>query len=329
MTQTRTLGRSGIEVSALGFGCWAIGGPFWAGEQPLGWGAVDDDESIQAIHRALDLGVTFFDTASNYGAGHSERVLGKALQGRRDDVVIASKFGYTFIEESRQATGEDGSVAYMLSCLDGVLSRLGTDYLDLYQLHLGGLPIDDALLLIEPLEELVAAGKIRAYGWSTDDPQRAAAFARAGRHCTSVQFDESVLNENAEMVTLCETDDLGGINKGPLAMGLLSGKYQTGLAVGQHDIRGKAPEWLRYFDNGVAVPEWAAKVDAVRDILTSSGRTMSQGALAWLWARSPKLIPIPGIRTVSQAAENAGALSYGPLTEQEFAQVQSILHPTS
>jgi aryl-alcohol dehydrogenase-like predicted oxidoreductase len=88
----RTLGRSGIKVSALGMGCWAIGGPFWDGETPVGWGKVDDEESIRAVHRALELGVNFFDTADVYGAGHSERVLARALEGRRQEVVVATKF---------------------------------------------------------------------------------------------------------------------------------------------------------------------------------------------------------------------------------------------
>src|SRR5260221_871311 len=101
---TRTLGRSGIQVSAIGMGCWAIGGPFWRGETPFGWGEVDDNDSTQAIHRALDLGISFFDTADVYGAGHSERVLGKALAGRRGCVVVATKFSSTFVENNRPIT---------------------------------------------------------------------------------------------------------------------------------------------------------------------------------------------------------------------------------
>ena len=103
----RTLGRSGIEVSALGMGCWAIGGPFWAGTTPNGWGEVDDEESIRAIHKALDMGVTLFDTANVYGAGHSERVLARAFAGRRSQVVIATKFNAVFDETTRQVTGSD------------------------------------------------------------------------------------------------------------------------------------------------------------------------------------------------------------------------------
>jgi aryl-alcohol dehydrogenase-like predicted oxidoreductase len=138
-----------------------------------------------------------------------------------------------------------------------------------------------------------------------------------------------VLRDNAAMVALCETANLGGINRGPLAMGLLSGKYQAGASVGADDIRGMAPAWLTYFDNGVAAPDWARRVDAIRDVLTSGGRTMSQGALAWLWARSPQMVPIPGIRTVAQAAENAGALAFGPLSDAEFGQIEAILRPST
>src|SRR5215216_4188387 len=114
METNRTLGRSGIEVSALGFGCWAIGGEWQdLGGQPLGWGHVDDDESVRAIHRALDLGVTFFDTADVYGTGHSERVLGRALGGRRDQAVIATKFGFTYDEAKRELIGSDPSPSYV------------------------------------------------------------------------------------------------------------------------------------------------------------------------------------------------------------------------
>ena len=105
----RDLGRSGIEVSAVGMGCWAIGGPFWDGETPLGWGEVDDQESIRAVHAALDRGVDFFDTANVYGAGHSERVLGQAVAGRRPQVVIATKFSSVFDETTRQVTGSDAT----------------------------------------------------------------------------------------------------------------------------------------------------------------------------------------------------------------------------
>jgi aryl-alcohol dehydrogenase-like predicted oxidoreductase len=136
-TTTRKLGRTGPEVSAIGLGCWAIGGPFIFEGKPDGWGTVDDAESIRAINRAVDLGVTLFDTADAYGTGHSERVLGRALRGRRDDVVIATKFGYTYDESRRTITGTDVSAGYIRRACAASLVRLGTDYIDLYQLHVG------------------------------------------------------------------------------------------------------------------------------------------------------------------------------------------------
>jgi aryl-alcohol dehydrogenase-like predicted oxidoreductase len=120
----RKLGHSNIEISAMSMGCWAIGGPFWADETPLGWGEVDDDESIRAIHTCLDLGVNLFDTASVYGAGHSECVLGKALKGRRDQAVIVTKFGPVFDEATRQVTGGDASLEGIGVCVvcDGIFT---------------------------------------------------------------------------------------------------------------------------------------------------------------------------------------------------------------
>ncbi|MFG3686450.1 aldo/keto reductase [Micromonospora sp. NPDC047740] len=323
MTMTRTLGRSGITVSAVGMGCWAIGGPLWGdGGQPFGWGEVDDDESVRTIHRALDLGVTLFDTASNYGAGHSERILGRALAGRRDDAVIATKFGNRSDEASRRWTGTDASPAYAVASLDESLRRLGTDHVDLYQLHINDLPASAALDLIDALEGLVTQGKIRAYGWSTDNPSSARAFAEAGPHCTAIQHDESVLHDNLDMLAVCDSLDLASLDRGPLAMGLLTGSTR---AVGRDDVRGVAPEWLVWFTDGRPTPEWSARVTQIRDALTADGRTLAQGALGWLLARSPRTVPIPGCRTVAQAEENFATLALGPLPAEAFAEVERLL----
>jgi aryl-alcohol dehydrogenase-like predicted oxidoreductase len=325
----RTLGQdSGIEVSGLGLGCWAIGGPFAGadGGLELGWGTVDDAESVRAVHRGIEAGVTFFDTASNYGAGHSEVVLGGALRGSRDQVVIASKWGFTFNESTREATGADGSAAYIRECLEGSLRRLGTDYVDIYQLHIGDLPINQALDMIPTLEELVTEGKLRGYGWSTNDSERAGAFAEAGRRAVSAQFDMSVLRDAPAMVEVCETEGLGAVIRGPLAMGLLSGKYHDGRSVGDRDVRSQGHEWMEYFGrDGRGAPEWLAAVDEVREILASNGRTLIQGALAWLWARSEAIVPIPGFRNESQVAEIVGALEHGPLSAEDFAAVEKRL----
>ena len=325
MTFTRTLGRSGIEISALGLGCWAIGGPFFEKGTPLGWGEVYDDESIRAIHRALDLGVNFFDTANVYGAGHSERVLAKAFAGRRQDVVIATKFNAIFDEETREVTGASCAPADIRSACEDSLRRLDTDYIDLYQFHDNGYPADKAEPIRETLEELVKEGKIRAYGWSTDFPDRAEVFAQ-GENCTAIQLELNVLDDNPAVIDICEKYKLAAINRGPLAMGLLSGKYTASTQPSLDDVRGeKAPEWMKYFKDGKSSPEYLKKVEAVREILTSNGRTLPQGALAWLWARSEQTVPVPGFRTVKQVEENFGALEFGPLEKDQMQEIETIL----
>lgn len=321
MIESRPLGRSGIEVSALGFGCWAIGGVWGTVEgKPLGWGEVDDEESVRAIRRGLELGVTFFDTANVYGAGHSERVLSRALGARRDDVVIATKWGGTFDEEAKTLTGSDDSVRHLRSSVHGSLKRLGTDRIDLYQLHISP-PEEQALVLREACEDLVKEGLIRAYAWSTDEPDEAALFAE-GPSCAAVQHELSVLHQAPEMLALVERTGIASINRSPLAMGLLSGRFTER---GGDDIRAQAPEWLRFFADGKPVPEWNERVEAVRDTLTADGRTLIQGALGWIWARSERTIPIPGFRTVEQAEENAGALHKGPLSADQMAEVERLL----
>ncbi len=319
---TRRLGDR--QVSALGFGCWAIGGPFSDAEgKPLGWGEVDDDESIAAVHKALDLGVTFFDTADVYGAGRSERVLGRALGKHRDEVVVASKWGNVFDEDTKVLTGTDNSVEHMRKAIRATLSRLGTDYLDLYQLHTAP-SVADAEALADAAEEMVKDGLIRGFAWSTDDPERAAAWAGRPGY-VAVQHECSVLHDAPEMLDLCERHDLASVNRTPLAMGLLGRRDSSRPATGA-DIRSAAPEWLRFFTDGVPTAEWAATVDSLRDILTSDGRTLAQGALAWVWARSERTIPIPGFRNVAQAADNAGALAHGPLRPEQMTEIARLLH---
>ena len=324
METNRTLGRGGIEVSALGFGCWAIGGEWQNTEgQPLGWGKVDDEESVRAVRRALDLGITFFDTADTYGAGHSERVLGRALGKRREDVVLATKWGNVFDEETRTLTGSDDTPAYARRALTASLARLGTDHVDLYQLHLSDLDPARAAELRDACEEFVAEGLIRAYAWSTDDPARAAVFAE-GEHCAAVQHALNVMQDAPDMLALCERSDLASVNRSPLAMGLLAGKRQGSQDAG--DIRSRPPAWLQGFGDGTSAdPEWLRRVDALKEILTSEGRTLAQGALAWIWARSPRTVPIPGFRSVSQAEQNAGAIEKGPLTADQLTEIDRVL----
>jgi aryl-alcohol dehydrogenase-like predicted oxidoreductase len=311
-------------VSAIGLGCWAIGGPFWADGKPIGWGEVDDAESVRAIHRALELGATFFDTADVYGAGHSERVLGRALAGRRDDVVIATKFGNTFDESTREITGSDASPDGIRRACEASLRRLGTDRIDLYLFHLSEYDPVKATEVRDVLEELVSAGHIRAYAWSTDDPERARVFAQ-GTHCAAVEHELNVLQDAPALLALCEEEGLASINRSPLAMGLLTGKFDGGSRLPGSDIRGDPPQWLKYFRDGQPAPEWLDRLAAVRGILTAGGRSLAAGALAWILARSDHTIPIPGFRTVAQVEDNLGVLGGGPLTSEELREIAEAL----
>ena len=320
----RRLGEeSGISVSAVGAGCWAIGGPWQFDGRPAGWGRVDDDESTHAIHKALDLGITLFDTADVYGCGHSERVLGRALAGHRDEVVISTKFGLRFDEATRTGAGADVSPEYVRRACEASLRRLGTDRIDLYQLHGGADDRAAAARVVEVLEALVAEGKVRFYGTANEALEVVEAFAE-GPHCVAVQQQLNVFGGNDEAIAVCEERGLAALARSPLAMGLLTGKYRPGGPMPPaDDVRRDTPHW-DYFDDD-AFPAWSARVDAIRAALTSDGGTLAQGALAWIWARSPVAIPIPGFRTAAQIEENAGALAAGPLDPDAMAAVDAAL----
>lgn len=319
----RILGKSGIEVSAMGLGCWAIGGP-WdfsnGGETyAAGWGKVDDAESIWAIHAGLDLGVNFLDTAANYGAGHSERILAKALEGKRDQVVIATKFGFLVDEKSKVVRTDDAVLVENIrrDC-ESSLRRLNTDYIDIYQLHQGGLDPEKAPAVMDVLEDLVDEGKIRWYGWSTDSSERAAIFAE-GEHCTSIQFDLNVYRDNPETRRICAEKHLGGINKSPLNRGILTGKFDSDSQFPEDDIRHGVN-----FSEGVAA-ERLQQLNLVRDVLTAKGHTLAQASLAYIWALDPNMVPIPGFRSVQQVTENAGAMEKGPLSQDQVDRIHEIL----
>ncbi|MCC6170102.1 MAG: aldo/keto reductase [Caldilineaceae bacterium] len=314
----RQLGRSGQIVSGLGLGCWAIGGPFWRGDRPVGWGQVDDRDSLAALQRALELGINFFDTSDVYGCGHSERILGQALAGRRDEVVIATKFGNLFDEQTRRITGASGEPDHIRRACEASLRRLRTGWIDLYQFHIGNYDLSRVDEVLETLEDLVAEGKIRWYGWSTDDPARAAAFSR-GEHCAAVQQRFNLFEGNAETLAVCEQAGLASVVRGPLAQGLLTGKFSHTSTLPADDVR---HGW------DLQGGEQARRLDvlgALREILTAGKRSLAQGALGWLWARSAAIVPIPGFKTAAQVEENAGALRFGPLSDDQMAEIQGLM----
>ena len=320
----RKLGHSAIDVSAMGMGCWAIGGPWTIRGNQAGWGEVDDDESIRAIHCALDLGINFFDTAANYGCGHSERVLGRAVAGRRDRVVIATKFGYKVDEETKRVELYDGDlnsdqvVTNLRQDCEASLRRLNTDYVDLYLFHINRYTPSKAATVRDALEDLVSEGKVRFFGWSTDNPKGVRVFA-ASEHCVAIEHRLNVIVDAPEMLAVCDEFGLASINRGPLARGALTGKYTADAKFASNDLRDRdhfRREWL--------VPS-LKKLEVIGQILASDGRTLSQGALAWIWGHNERTIPIPGIRSVAQARENAKAMQFGPLRDEQMAEIEQLL----
>jgi len=322
--EQRMLGGSGIAVSPLGLGCWAIGGPFTMDDRQDGWGQVDDAESIRALRCAVELGVTLFDTADAYGTGHSEEVLGKALKDVRHDVVIATKGGFTYDRGKRALTGQDWSPAYIRRALEASLSRLKTDYVDLYQLHTGSIPVEAVAPVFDEMERLKREGKLRVYGWSTYTRENVERFAAETRGSV-IQTKANLFSYDAEAVAACDRLGFACLNNSPLAMGFLSGKFSQATRFDANDVRASAFDWTEYFENGKPKPEFLARMARVRDVLTSGGRTAAQGALAWLWAKSGANIPIPGFKTVAQAEENARAMAFGPLNEEQLRQIDEAL----
>lgn len=323
----RQLGHSGIEVSAIGLGCLAIGGP-WARTHRAGavfhHGKVDDKETLRAIHRALDLGINFFDTAANYGAGRSERILGQAVANRRNQAVIATKFGYMVDEENNTTDFYEGGQnsdqisGNIYKDCEASLRRLGTDYIDLYLFHVGSYSPAKAAKVRDTLEALVAEGKIRFYGWSTDNPEGARVFAK-GKHCVAIEHQFNLVEDAPKMLTVCDEFDLASINHSPLAAGLLTGKYDLDTKFPKNDRR-STDYYQEYW-----VKPILGNLDSIRDILSSSGRSLAQGALGWIWARGDRTIPIPGFKTVEQVEENAAAIDFGPLSAEQMQQIDELL----
>jgi aryl-alcohol dehydrogenase-like predicted oxidoreductase len=291
---------------------------------PDGWGDVDDAESIKAIHRAFELGVNFLDTADCYGVGHSEAVIGKAIAGRRSNFIIATKFGNFGNEATKTLHGTNVTPDYIERACDASLKRLNTDYIDLYQLHEWNLLVSDVEPVCATLDKLVAKGKIRTYGWSTDLVDGARLFA-ARANCSVIQHCLNVFADAPQLVRLCENHHLASINRSPLAMGFLSGKFNAQSLLPKDDVRGAGHSWVPYFKDGKPAPEFIKVLDSVKEILTSNGRTPVQGALAWIWGKSGSTIPIPGFKTVKQVEENAKAMDFGPLSRDQMNEIDRIL----
>ncbi|MBN1149999.1 aldo/keto reductase [candidate division WOR-3 bacterium] len=314
----RKLGNSDIEVSAIGAGCWAIGGPFWH-DGWVGYGDVDDEESIKSLRKALELGVNFFDTSDAYGCGRSEKIIGEVLSKKRNEVVIATKFGYVSAENEAKIIGENASPAYIKKACESSLKRLKTDYIDLYQFHIHDYDMEKAGEVRDFLEELVSIGMVRKYGWSTADPERAKIFSE-GKNCVSFQFGLNALREDPLMVDFCEKNSMTAINRGPLAMGVLTGKFDENTEFPENDMRRRFG--LNFKEGHLA--ERVKLIEKIRGIMTKEGKSLVQGMLSWILARSPTTLPIPGFKNEKQIIENSLTLSFGAMKKEDYEEVNRI-----
>ncbi len=299
----RKLGRSAIKVSPLGLGTARMAGLGWHDELAPQDPAQAQQEGVRQIQAAVDLGVTFFDTADNYGQGFSERILGEALRSRHEGIVVATKFGEDPMPDQEDPWALDAGTVGQ-KC-EASLRRLQVECLDLYLLHRRDYPLERALEMLCVLEDLVKAGKIRFYGWSTDDVERARLFA-GGEHCIAIEHRLNMFNDNPAMLELCREQDLASLIRGPLLMGVLTGRWSAETKLEAGDPRAG---WFEH-------AEFLQVLDCAQQIqpyLTSAGRSTVQGALGWIWARSPVTIPLPGFRNLAQLQELVDAQQFGPL----------------
>ena len=235
-------------------------------------GADQQKAAVQQIQAAVDLGVTLFDTADNYGQGLSERILGEALRGRRDGIVIVTKFGEDPIPEQDDPWALDKDT--VIRKCEASLRRLGDECIDLYLLHRRDYPLEHAQELMMVLEYLAQTGKIHYYGWSTDDVERARLFA-GGEHCIAIEHHLNIFNDNAAMLDLCQEHDLASLNRIPLLLGVLAGRWSVETKLAPDDRRAK---WFQ--DEG-----FLKLLDCTQQLepyLTRDGRSYVQGALGWI-----------------------------------------------
>jgi aryl-alcohol dehydrogenase-like predicted oxidoreductase len=291
--QFRELGRGGPTVSALGLGCMAMS-EFY--------GPRDDEQSINTIRRALDLGINFLDTADVYGRGKNEELVGRAIRGRRSKVVLATKFGIVRSDDP-QARGVNGHPKYVKSCCDASLKRLAVDTIDLYYQH----RVDPAVSIedtIGAMAELVQAGKVRFLGMSEAAPEtlrRAAAV----HPITALQSEYSLWTRDPEQEVLgtCRELAVGFVAYSPLGRGFLAGQVRRVDDLAQDDWRRFNPRFER--EN---LGRNLALVEQIEQFAEKKGCTPAQLALAWLLARGDDIVPIPGTRRVGRLEENVRAM---------------------
>ncbi|NEA37155.1 aldo/keto reductase [Streptomyces sp. SID13031] len=303
------LGTNGPDVSRLGLGCMGMS---------FGYGPGDDTESIATIQHALDLGITFLDTADLYAAGANEELVGKAIAGRRDEVVLASKFGIVMDPATYKLIRLDSSPAYVRSAIDASLSRLGVDHLDLYYQHRAdpAVPIEES---VGAMAELVQAGKVKHLGLSeasADTIRR----AHAVHPIAAVQSEYSLFSRDieAEVLPVCRELGIGVVPYSPLGRGMLTGKI-----AGQEDLAdGDFRKTLPRFDADNLEANLTL-VEQIRAVAARNDATPGQIALAWLLAQGNDIAPIPGTKRRTYLEENAGALAV-TLSPEDVASLSKL-----
>jgi aryl-alcohol dehydrogenase-like predicted oxidoreductase len=306
--EQRTLGGQGLEVSALGLGCMGMSQSYGPG---------DDQESVATIHRAIDLGMTFLDTADVYGLGANERLVGRAIAGRRDELVLATKFG-----NQRRPDGSliriNGEPAYVRQACDASLRRLGVDHIDLYYQHRvdRSVPVEDTW---GAMAELVAAGKVRHLGISEAAPETVRR-AHAVHPISAGQYEWSLFTRDLEGELLATLRELGigVVAYSPLGRGFLSGRITSPDDFGEGDFRRGHPRF-----SGENFARNLELVERVRELAAAKGASPSQLAIAWVLAQGRDVVPIPGTKRRSYLEENAGALEI-ELTPGDLAAIEEV-----
>lgn len=288
----RTLGP--LDVSAIGLGCMGFS---------QAYGAQDEAASVRTLHRALDLGITFFDTAEVYGPHRNEALLGRALKGRK--AVVATKFGFTYRQDRHdfgEVTGTDGSPANARRVAEASLKRLGREVIDLYYLHRAdpAVPIEDS---VGAMADLVAEGKVRAIGLSEVSAETLRR-AHATHPITALQSEYSLWTRDVEsngVLATCRELGVGFVPFSPLGRGFLTGQVQT-ETLGQDDFRRRLP---RFQPEHVAANRKLVAV--VEGVAQARGVSAAQVALAWVLAQGPDIVPIPGAKRIPNLEQNAAA----------------------
>ncbi len=303
----RSLGSSGIEVSAIGLGCMSLSGVY---------GASSDDDGIALIQEALDHGITLLDTSDMYGFGHNEELVGKAIKGRRSEVVLATKFGNL---GGRGGKIADGRPEYVLSACEASLKRLGVEVIDLYYQHRidPTVPIEDTA---GAMAQLVREGKVRALGLSEARPETIRR-ANAVHPIAAVQNEFSLLYRTEAEETLRTTRELniGFVAYSPLGRGLLTGAVESLDTLAEGDARRRHPRFAP--DN---LSHNVALVHRIQEIARAKHCTPGQLALAWLLAQGEDIVPIPGTKRKERLLENLGALAID-LSEDDLAQISDAI----